>query len=1043
MNKAIAWFAENQVAANLVMVLIIVAGLLSLQNTRKELIPNISLDMVSISVAYPGASPEEVEKSICIRVEESIFDIEGIRKLVSRAAENTCNVTADIEPGYETREVMDEIKSRVDTISTFPDDVERPLIREISIKSSVANIVVSGKADEYTLKQIAENVRDELTELDEITQVSVVNARDYELNIELSEQRLQEFDLSFDEVARAVREASLDLPGGKLKTESGDVLLRTEAQAYWAKDYETITLRASKEGQQVKLSDVANVIDGFEDIQFQGRYNGEPGLLITVYRMGDQNILKISDSIKKYIEKKSLQLPEGVSLNVWQDKSEYFKSRMNLLTRNALTGLTLVFLILVLFLRFRLAFWVSLGIPISFMGAFWVLPYVDGSINMISMFGFILVLGIVVDDAIVVGENIHKYHLKGQLGLKGAIAGAQDVSVPVTFAVLTSVVAFMPILFLPGADGRLWMVIPQVVIITLLFSLAECLFVLPAHLSTIKQPSSERYAYSRYQKVFSNWLDNFIERIYKPFLVKVLRWRYLTLASFVSAFIIFLSVLFAGWIHLLFFPKVEGDIAMASVSFAQGTSVQRTELAVDRIESAASELAKQLKLRTGEEQIESIVSTIGLQVISRSGKQGDHVGEVSLSLRASEDREIDSAEILRLWREAVGEIDAATQLTFQSTMRDSGPDLSIELSAPDTDELVRAANALKRQLQTYTGVYDIQDTYEAGKKEIRLHLKPQAEYLGVNTQLLARQVRQAFYGEEVQRIQRGRDDVKVFVRYPKDQRESLYFLETMFIRLADGTDIPLSEVAHIEFASSSTEILRIDRKRVITVSARVDETLAVPSQIKESLRKDFLDTMQQTFKRVKWSKSGSQKNQDELIQAMYHGFVLALLGIYALMAVPFKSYTQPLMVMSAIPFGLIGAILGHIVMGLDISLLSLSGMIAVAGVVVNDNLVLVDYINRQRKAGIELVSAIRDAGAARFRPIILTSLTTFAGLTPLMLEESVQAQFLIPMAVSLAFGVMFATIVSLLLVPASYHILEDLKLKLRRQLMPEPSREKA
>lgn len=1031
MNKLIAWFAENQVAANLMMVMIVVAGILSLQSTRKELIPNISLDMVTIGVAYPGATPEEIEQSVCVRIEESIFDIEGIRKLTTKAAESICNVTADIEVNYQAREVMDEIKSRIDAISTFPEPAERPLIREISIKSSVASVVVSGAADERTLKNIAEMVRDELTEIKAITQVELVNARDYELSIELSETSLHEYDLSFDEISKAVRSASLDLSAGHLKTTSGDVLLRTQAQAYSGDDFAQLSLRANKDGSNVLLSDVANIVDGFEDVEFNAEFNGQPGLLVTVYRVGEQSVLEISDSIKKYIKNKSSQMPEGVELNIWQDKSEYFKSRMYLLTRNALTGLFLVFMILVLFLRLRLAFWVSLGIPISFMGAFWLLPHFDGSINMISMFGFILVLGIVVDDAIVVGENIHKFHLKGRLGLKGAIEGAQDVAKPVVFAVLTSVVAFMPILFLPGAEGRLWMVIPMVVIITLLFSLAECLFVLPAHLATIKTQSNSTGRFALIQNRFSDWLENFIESVYRPFLLNVLRWRYATVASFVAAFIVFVSVLSAGWVHLIFFPKVEGDVAVASVSFAQGTPVLKTQQAVDRIEDAAQQLRQQLKLRTGDDQIENIISTIGIQSMKRNGKTGDHVGEVALSLRASESREIDRAEILKLWREAVGEIPAANQLTYHSNIRDSGPDISIDLTGKNTQQLAIAAKSLKQQLRSYAGVHDIQDSYEAGKREIRLRLKPESKHLGLNTQLLARQVRQAFYGEEVQRIQRGRDDVRVFVRYPKNQRESLYYLETMFIRLSDGTDIPLSEIAQIEYASSPSEILRIDRKRVITVSARVDESRAVPAQIKESLNKDFLNSLEKKYSGIKWSKSGSQKDQDEMISAMVRGFTLALLGIYALMAIPFKSYTQPLMVMSAIPFGLIGAILGHVLLGLDISLLSLSGMIAVAGVVVNDNLVLVDYINRKRLAGVELTQAIRDAGAARFRPIVLTSLTTFAGLTPLMLERSVQAQFLIPMAVSMAFGVMFATIVSLLLVPASYYILEDLKAKMR------------
>lgn len=1027
MNRMIAWFAENRVAANLMMLLIVVAGILSIPETRKELIPNISLDMVSITVPYPGASPEEVERSVCIRVEESIFDIEGIRKLTTRAREDACVTVADIDSNYVTRDVMDDIKSRIDTITSFPKNTEQPLVKEISIRSTVASVVVSGKVDEVTLKHLAEQVRDELTDLPSMTQVELVNARPYEISIELAEFSLKEFGLSFDEVSRTLNQSSLDLPGGLLKTDNGDVVLRTMGQSYWGEQYENITLRANADGSRVLVSDVAHVVDGFQDAEFRGEFNGEPGILITVYRVGEQNILDISDDIRSYINSKRRQLPDTISINIWQDKSSYFKSRMQLLSRNAATGLLLVFIILVMFLRLRLAFWVSLGIPISFMGAFWLLPQFGGSINMISMFGFILVLGIVVDDAIVVGENVHARHRSGDLGLSGAILGAQEVAKPVVFAVLTSVVAFMPILFLPGPEGRLWGVIPMVVIITLLFSLVECLFVLPAHLSRIDTEPNMSKAFTRFQQRFSDRVEHFIQHFYRPFLARVLRWRYLTLASFISAFLIFVVVVAAGWLHVLFFPKVEGDIAIASISFPQGTAVEITEAGVDRLEQAALQLRESLKLSSGEEQIQNLISIIGVQSLSRTGKEGAHVGEVALELAPAEQRSLSSAEIINRWREKVGEIPSVTQLTFQASLRDSGPEISLELTGADIGRLAKAADDLKSRLQEYPGLYDVQDSFETGKREVQLRLKPEAENLGLNTQLLARQVRQAFYGEEIQRIQRGRDDVRVFVRYPEAERKSLYFLETMFIRLDNGIELPLSEVADVHYGFGPAEIKRIDRKRVIEVSARVDEDRAVPGQVMDDLKQNYLESMGRFYPGVSWSKSGSQKDQDELLDAMYRGFILALLGIYILMAIPFRSYAQPLMVMSAIPFGLIGAIIGHMLLGLDISLLSLSGMIAVAGVVVNDNLVLVDYINRNCNAGKPLARAIRDAGVARFRPIILTSITTFAGLTPLMLERSVQAQFLIPMAVSLAFGVMFATVVSLLLVPASYYILEDMK----------------
>jgi multidrug efflux pump subunit AcrB len=1029
----IAWFAANRVAANLMMLLVIIAGALAMTETRKELIPNISLDLVLITVPYPGAAPEEVERGVCIRVEEKIFDIEGIRELTAIAREDACIVTAEVEPEYETREVMDDIKARIDTITNFPKDSEQPVVQERTIRASVADIVVAGDIDELSLKRLAEEVRDELTSLPSITQVDLINARPYEISIEVSEQDLKRYGLSFDEVAQAVNQASLDLPGGLLKTDSGEVHLRTIGQAYWGEQYEKLVLRATPDGGKLLVNDVANVVDGFAETEFSGELNGKRGIMMTVFRVGDQNILQIADDIYEYIAYKQTTLPPNIELVVWNDRSKLFKSRMTLLTKNAITGLLLVFLLLVMFLRFRLAFWVSLGIPISFMGAFMLLPQFDASINMISMFAFILVLGIVVDDAIVVGENVHSHQQAGQRGLQGAIAGTQEVAKPVVFAVLTSVVAFMPILFLPGPEGRLWMVIPMVVIITLLFSLWECLFVLPAHLSTIHKESSNNNLFGRLQQKVARGVEDFVTNVYRPFLVRALHWRYATLATFLAGLMVFAAIVAGGWLHVLFFPKVEGDIAVVSVSFPQGTSIETTAAAVDRIENAANELKRDLREREGREQVVNMISVLGLQPAARTGKEGAHVAEVELELAPAEDRKLSSSEIVKLWRQRVGDIPGATQLSFESGLRNPGPGISIQLSGANMQRLTGASEALQEYLKEYPGLFDIQDSFETGKREVRLRLKPGAQHLGVNTQLLARQVRQAFYGEEIQRIQRGRDDVRVFVRYPEQQRESLFALESMFIRLTNGVEIPLLEVADLEYGFGPAEIRRIDRKRIVEVTAQVDEARAVPGRVMTDLQDSFLQRLPRMFPGVSWGKSGQQQERDELTNAMINGFILAMFGIYLLMAVPFRSYTQPLMVMSAIPFGLIGAIIGHIVLGLDISLLSLSGMIAVAGVVVNDNLVLVDYINRFRRDGRPLTQAIRDAGAARFRPIILTSLTTFAGLTPLMLERSVQAQFLIPMAVSLAFGVMFATVVSLVLVPASYYILDDMHKALSRK----------
>lgn len=1047
MNKIIAWFAENRVAANLLMLFILVAGALSLPQIRKETIPTVPLDLIDINVVYPGASPVEVERSVCTRIEEAVFDLEGIRELTSTANENVCNVQVEVETGFDTARLLDDIKTRVDAISSFPTETEKPIIRELAIRNRVNNIIIAGPADAFTLKHLAERVRDDLLALPGITQVELYNVKPYEISVELTDQALRSYGLTFDEVADAIRRSSVDIAAGLVKTPGGDVLLRTQNQAYRGEQFEKLPLRVQKDGTYITVGDIATVKDGFKETDVEGYFNGQPAVLLTIYRVGDQSILEISEQVKKYLEKSRAMLPEGVTLSIWQDRSEMFKGRLELLLRSAVLGLLLVFGLLVLFLRVRLALWVSAGIAVAFMGALLVLPYFDGSINMISMFAFVLVLGIVVDDAIIVGENIFSNHRRGLFGMQAAVNGAQDVARPVIFAVLTSAVAFMPILFLPGTSGKLWQVISIVVIATLLFSLLESLLILPAHLSSINSTAKSRFALlnalSRMQVKFVDTFEGFILKIYRPFLGMVLRWRYTTVAVFVGMFMIFLAIVIGGWLPMVFFPKVEGDMMVGSVRFAQGTHIGKTHEAVNRMQQAAQSLRQELIDETGSDEFRGIATSLGNQPMSRSGISGGHVGEVAIEMAPSEVRKTPNEQILNRWREKIGQIPEAVELNFSSTLQHRGPDINLELSGNNLQQLKSASEALKAQLRGYPGVYDVKDSFESGKREIQLKLKAYAETLGLDFDNLARQVRQAFYGEEVQRIQRGRDEVKVFVRYSEQERRSLHTLENMTIRLKNGADVPLYSVAEIDYGRSPSEIKRLNRKRVIRVTAYVDSTKTTSGQVMNDLRGGFLDLLPRQFRDVKWGVSGSQKDQKELIDAMIRGFILAILGIYALMAVPFRSYLQPIIVVSAIPFGLIGAVLGHVILRLDISLLSLSGMIAVSGVVVNDNLVLVDYINRARAQGMAVSQAIRQAGVARFRPIMLTSLTTFAGLTPLMLEKSVQAQFLIPMAVSLAFGVMFATTVSLLLIPSAYHILEDLKQLSWRKTKAEPEPGKA
>ncbi len=1014
------------------MLFIIISGLMSLPQIRKETFPSVPLDSVTITIAYPGASPTEVEQSICTRVEEAIFDIQGIEELTSTSSENICSVNVDVQKGFKTDDLYDEIKTRIDAITSFPLDAEEPNIAaNTTRRNTVLNVIISGNTDELSLKHIADRLRDELLELPSITQVEQFNVKPYEISIEVTDQSLLAYDLTFSEVADAVRRASLDLAGGVIKTTSGDVLLRTQGQLSDGEQFASIPLRTTPDGAYVTVGQVANVIDGLEEADMEGRFNGQNAVLLTIFRVGEQSVLDVSQEVKDYLQKARMSLPDGVSLNIWQDRSKMFKDRLHLLVRSALVGLLLVFGLLVLFLRLKLAIWLCVGIVVSFMGALFVLPYFDGSINMISMFAFVLVLGIVVDDAIIVGERIFTQHRRGIFGLQASITGAQDVAKPVVFAVMTTVIAFLPIFFLPGIEGKIWKIISIVVIATLMFSLIESMLILPSHLSHINSTEKPRFSLFNYlasrQEAFVNRVEQFILEVYRPFLSLVLRWRYTTVSTFVAMFIIFVVLVKSGWIPMVFFPRVAGDMVTGSVRFPQGTHVDISRKAVNHIQEAAESLRNELSNELGADQFRGIASSIGSQPMTRSGINGGHVGEVAIELAPAENRLIPNDEIMRRWREKIGQIPEAIELSFNSSITHRGSDIDIQLTGNSLEELNRAAKALQEQLHGYPGIYDIRNSFESGKRELRLKLKPYVETQGVTYSDLARQVRQAFYGEEVQRIQRNKDEVKVFVRFSENERQSVYALENMTVKLANGLEAPLSSVAEISYDRSPSQIRRIDRKRIIRVTAYVDTSRTTANNVMADLKSGFLTRVEHDYGDVKWKPSGNQKNKGELLDSMVNGFYMAVMGIFAILAISFRSYIQPVIVVSAIPFGLIGAILGHAIMGLDISLLSLSGMIAVSGVVVNDNLVLVDFINRARDRGLDVAQAIREAGVARFRPILLTSLTTFAGLTPLMMEKSVQAQFLIPMAVSLAFGVMFATTVSLLLTPSAYHILEDIK----------------
>ena len=1033
----IEWFTRNPVAANLLMLLILAGGLMTAFTIKREVFPEFSLDVITVEVPYLGAAPEEVEQAVAVRVEEAIQGIDGVKRITSTSVEGRGTVVVEIELGEDVSRVLDEVKSRVDAIDTFPAETEKPIVREVTNRRQVVDVAVSGEADERTLKRLGERVRDEIAAMEGITQVELENARPYEISIEVSEDALRRYSLSIDEVARAVRMSSLDLPGGSVKTEGGEILLRTKGQAYVGSDYESLVLMTRPDGSRLKLGDVAKVVDGFAETDQTARFDGKPAMVVAVFHTSDQSALELSDKVSDYVAEARLRMPEGIDLTIWQDQSKTLRDRLSLLTRNGLSGLFLVFVALVLFLRFRVAFWVSMGIPISFLGAVWLMPGNDVSINLMSLFAFILVLGIVVDDAIVVGENVYTHQQRHQQGLKGAIEGSQEVAVPVIFGVLTTVAAFAPLVAVEGVMGKFMRVIPLIVIPCLLFSLVESKLILPAHLAHIgrKERLGEKGVWQRFQDHFAEGLVWFVQQVYAPVLERGLRFRYLTVAIGVAALIVTMGMVGAGWISFEFMPSVEADYISSTLTMPQGTPVHVTSAAVGHMGRAASDLGKELEAEIGAPIFRHVSASVGSQPYTTAqgamfsmgvAASGSQLGEVTIELMPAEERgNLSSADLARRWETLTGSIPDAVELKFSASLFSAGDDVDVQLTGPSLESLTAAANEIKMGLAEYSGVSQISDSFREGKREIKLNIKPEAEVLGLTLSDMGRQVRQAFYGEEAQRIQRGRDDIRVMVRYPRDERTSLGFLENMRIRTPSGAEVPFGQVATVEQGRGYSAIRRVDRRRAVNVTADVDPTVVAAGDVIADLRTRILPDVLAGHPQVFFFFEGQSAQQRDTISGLLRGFAIAILVIYSLLAIPLRSYVQPMIIMIAIPFGLVGAIWGHLIMGMNLTILSIFGIVALTGVVVNDSLVLVDFINKKRRAEISTAAAVREAGQARFRAILLTSLTTFLGLFPLLMERSMQARFLIPMAISLAFGVIFATFITLMLVPAIYLVIDD------------------
>ena len=1033
----VSWMAHNHVAANLLMLMFILGGLVLGYSLKQEVFPEIQLDKVAVSVAYPGASPEEVEEGIVLKIEEAISGIDGIKEVSAKAVEGAGTVTASLHLGEDADRVVQDIKSEVDRITTFPEEAEKPVTAKLTNRMEVVSLVLYGNAPERSLREWAEAIRDELLAHDQITQAELAGVRPYEISIDISETDLRRYNLTLEQVAQAVRRASLDLPGGAIKAEGGEILVRTKERRYDKAAYDNIIVKVHGDGTILRLKELADVRDTFAEIDLSSNFDGQPAALIKVFRVGSQKPLLISKLVNEYVKKKQADLPDSIRIASWNDSTELFKSRMNLLIKNAVLGLTMVFIILSLFLQLRLALWVMLGIPISFLGAMLFMPALGVSINMITLFAFIMALGIVVDDAIVVGENIFEHRQMGKSYMQAAVDGAREVARPVTFSILTSITAFTPLVFVEGVLGKFIKVIPLVVISILFVSLFESLFVLPAHLSFGKKRPKATTGFlavlERLRGKVATNLVRFVQGPYRRQLTWCLEYRYATLASALVFLMLSVGLVKGGIVKFNFMPVVDADFITANLEMPSGTLVGKTEEVADYIVRSGQEVVAEYdSIRPeGDTVLRHIYSMAGGKLdasgpMEGRGTFGANLSTVAMILKPSEIRNVKSSEIEARWREKVGEIPGVQSLTYSANLVHMGANIDVQLAHDDEEMVISAMNRLKKALTSYPGVSDIADNFPLGKREYKLRLTPAARTLGITEESLARQVRSAFYGAEALRLQRGRNEVKVMVRYPVEQRQKIWDFNNMRIRTPEGGEVPLLTAADVSEGRSYSAINRNNRKRVINITAKVDSNKANSADILSELKETILRDLVNDYPGLTYSMEGEAKERRDSMGSMFRGFMLSLFVIYALLAIPFRSYSQPLLIMTAIPFGMVGAVLGHLIMGFSLSMLSLFGIVALSGVVVNDSLLLIDYVNSHRRDGKSVVEAVKIAGERRFRPILLTSLTTFFGLMPMIFETSVQAQFLIPMAISLAFGIIFATGITLLLIPTLYVVLADI-----------------
>lgn len=1031
----IAWMARDRVSANLLMFFIVAAGLVSMTGLVQEAFPVLDFNAIEVSVAYPGATPSEVEESIILVIEERAAALDNVREVSSVAAEGVASVMVRFRAGADLDRALSDLDAAVNRIEGFPAGAERPVVRAMTNRQSVMRLVLYGDVPERSLKELAYRAEDEIASLPGISYVETSGVRAYEISVEVSSRRLRALGLTVADVAEAIRAGSADLPAGTIKARDAEVRLRTTSAHHDQYDLDEIVVLSGSDGATVRLGDIAEIRDGFQDVSLITRYNGRPAAFVEVYRSEDEQVLEVAGAVGEYIEGRlAPSLPAGVAVDVWNNDAEVYEDRLDLLLENGLSGLVLVLVTLTLFLRVRLAFWVALGVAVSFVGAFGFMFLLDVSINTVSLFAFLLVVGIVIDDAVVVAENVYAERQKGLSGVAAAISGVQRVKRPVTFSVLTTVAAFMPLMFLPGPIGAIFGSIPIIVGSVLIVSLAESLFILPSHLAHLPPVDGERSSRPERPIVrIQSHVDSAMGRFVDGPLDRCVRFATRQPAVVVSAgigiIVLCVGLVASGAIPVVLIQSEESDIVVATLEMPEGTPAARTDELARDLEAAGRRAIGRLDARRppdAEPLLVGVNSAVGLKPRSFGGAVVEepglnpqaHMAFVEFKLLEADRRRISANTFAAAWREEAGPMPEARSLAFDAALIDLGLPVQLEISHPDPERLYRIGDAVADRLRELEGVFDLRAEHARGVQELQLGLRPVANTLGLTLEDLASQARSSFFGNEAIRVQRGREEIRVYVRLPEEERNSLSDVRNHFVQTPSGSWVPLSHVAVASLGRSSPTIRRKDGRRVVTIAADVDPSVITGAEAAGFLEDVVLRELAEVHPDLTYEFGGQQQQQLESFDALGRSFAIALVAIYVLLAIPLGSYTKPLLVMSAVPFGLAGAVIGHLVLGLELSVSTVWGMVGLCGVVVNDALMLVDFIDERLRRGAPTRTAIIDAAKARFRPIFLTSVTTFAGFAPLIFETSLQARFLIPMAVSIGFGVLFATVVLMLVVPA-------------------------